>query len=80
MIHPFAPDLTVLKDAELELKLQELTKKYFQAQRLGNYDLLTQVNMFVTIYREELARRHRQTMTDSNNKLDKDLDQLINVQ
>jgi hypothetical protein len=80
MIHPFSPDVTKLKDSELELKLQELTKKYFQAQRLGNYDLLTQVNTFVTIYREELARRHRQAMVDSNNKLDKDLDQLINVQ
>ena len=80
MIHPFQPDVGQLKDAELELKLQELTKKYFLAQRLGNLELLTQVGTFVTIYREELANRHRKALADSNSKLDKDLDQLINVE
>ncbi len=75
MIHPLQEDLSLLKDDEIEKKLLELNKKFFQAQRLGNSQLLTQVQTFVTIYREELTRR----MYSKKNSLDGDLDQLINV-
>lgn len=78
MFHPFEGNLSDLKDSDVEARLLELTKKYFQAQRLGNRELLTQVSTFVTIYREELAKRHRRSLS-GNNKLDDDLDQLINV-
>lgn len=80
MFHPLAPDLSTLKDAEVELKLQELTKKYFQAQRLGNYELLTQLSTFVTMYKEEMAMRYRKSAANVNNMPQgRDLDQLINV-
>jgi len=54
MLHPLSVDLTTLKDSEVEEKLQELTRKYFAAQRLGKPELLTQISTFVTIYRQEL--------------------------
>jgi hypothetical protein len=76
MFHPLEPDVRNLKDSEIEEKIQELTKKYFVAQRLGNYDLLTQVSTFVTIYREEMSRRQ---IEKTKTELDGDLDQLINV-
>ena len=76
MFHPLQQDLTALSDSEVESKLQELSKKYFAAQRMGSYDLLTQVSTFVTIYRQELSRRY---MEKSGGALDPDLDQLINV-
>lgn len=76
MFHPLEGDLSHLKDSEVEDKLRELTKKYFQAQRLGNHNMLTQLSVFVTIYRDELAKRLRKT----NTQLDGDLDQLINVE
>ena len=75
MFHPLEKNLSELKDSEIEDELRALTKKYFIAQRLGNYQLLTQVSTFVTIYREELSRRLRK----NNSPLDGDLDQLINV-
>lgn len=75
MFHPLEKDLSQLKDSEIEDQLRSLTKKYFIAQRLGNYELLTQVSTFVTIYKEELSRRLRK----NNNPIDGDLDQLINV-
>ena len=71
MLHPLSVDLTTLKDSEVEEKLQELTRKYFAAQRLGKPELLTQISTFVTIYRQELEK--------TNPELDGDLDQLINV-
>ena len=76
MFHPLQQDLSGLTDSEIESKLQELSRKYFAAQRMGSRDLLTQVSTFVNIYRNELSRRY---MTKNKGDLDRDLDQLINV-
>jgi len=76
MFHPLQEDLTKFTDSEIESKLQELSRKYFAAQRMGSIDLLTQLSTFVTIYRDELSRRY---MNRNKGDLDKDLDQLINV-
>ncbi len=76
MFHPLESDLSQLKDQELEERVQELTKKYYVAQRLGKPELLTQLSTFVTIYKEEMSRRYRDRL---NTGLDGDLDQLINV-
>jgi hypothetical protein len=74
--HPFQEDLTQLKDNELDQKLQEVTKKYFIAQRLGNHHLLTQLGIFVNIYKEEQSRRYSAKFKKD---IDDDLNQLINV-
>lgn len=76
MFHPLADDLSKLTDSEVEEKLQELTRKYFAAQRMGNRELLTQLSTFVTMYRQEMSKRY---LNRTNPNLDKDLDQLINV-
>jgi hypothetical protein len=76
MFHPLESNLSSLKDSEVEEKLLELNRKYFQAARLGNHSLLTQISTFVTIYKEELSRRNRQKL---QSQMDNDLDQLINV-
>ena len=75
MFHPLEGDLSTLKDQEVENKLIELTKKYHAAARLGSRDLLTQLSTFITIYRQELAKRHAEKMKST----DSDLGQLINV-
>lgn len=75
MLHPFVGNLTEFKDQEIENKLIELNKKYYVAARLGSQDLLTQLSTCITIYREELAKRHAQKLKDA----DGDLGQLINV-
>jgi hypothetical protein len=75
MFHPLEGDLSTLKDQDVELKLIELNKKYHTASRLGSRDLLTQLSTFITIYRQELAKRHAEKMKST----DSDLGQLINV-
>lgn len=75
MFHPFEQNLSALKDSEIESKISELSRKYFQAQRLGNAQLLTQIETFIIIYKDEMKRRYLTQKTD----LDNDLDQLINV-
>jgi hypothetical protein len=76
MLHPLETDLSSLKDSEVEEKLQELSRKYFTAQRLGKPELLTQIATFVTIYKQELSKRY---LEKTKMDFDGDLDQLINV-
>ena len=77
MFHPFEGDLSELSDTELNNKLSELNRKYYTAARLGKNDLLTQLQTFVTIYRDEIRRR---ALTAKYEQNDTDLDQLINVE
>lgn len=76
MFHPFEGDLSQLKDSEVEEKLYELNRKYFAASRLGKPELLTQIAIFVNIYKDEFNKR---LLMKSKGQLDGDLDQLINV-
>lgn len=76
MSTPYDTDLSELKDQDLELKIQELNKKYHTAYRLGKPELLTQISMFVTMYKQELSRRNQERM---KKELGGDLGQLINV-
>jgi len=77
MFHPLDSNLREIKDSELEEKIQELTKKYYSACRLGYTDLLTQLSTFLTIYKEEMSRRNREKFKSNDSG---DLDQLINVE
>lgn len=77
IFHPLQEDPSQLKDPELDQKIQDVTRKFYMAQRLGNHELLTQLTTFVNIYREE--QRRRLLARSAGNKLDDDLDQLINV-
>lgn len=76
MIHPFSEDTKALSEQELNDKIKDLSSKYFAAQRLGNNDLLTQIQTFITIYRQELQMRSLKNKVSD----DKDLDSLINVE
>ena len=76
MFHPFEGDLSELKDNEVEERLYDLNRKYFAAARLGKQEMLTQIAVFVTIYKDEFTKR---MMMKSRGQDNNDLDQLINV-
>ncbi len=73
---PFHEDLSQLSESEIENKIQDISKKYWTAYRLGKPELLTQLQNYLTMYKEELQVRYRQK---ANTALNGDLDQLINV-
>jgi ribosomal protein L29 len=75
-MHPLVNDLSNLKDAELENKITELTKKYFSSR---NPSLQQQIIMVLETYKEELARRQQLAYEKMVNSRNKDLDKLINV-
>lgn len=75
-MHPLVGDLTSIKDSELELKISELTKKYFSTH---NFELQQQITMVLDSYKEELAKRQQAAYEKMMNNRNKDLDKLINI-
>ena len=75
-MHPLVGDLSQLKDAELEAKINELSKKYFAT---FNVDVREQMVMVLDTYKEELSNRRRAEYEKMIKSRDKNLDKLINV-
>ncbi len=76
-MHPLMENTKSLKDSELETKIQELSRKYFQAAR--NPAPQHQVLVMLESYKEELAVRRSKMWEEISQKRDTDLDNLINV-
>ena len=76
MFNPFVNNLDELNAHQLDEKISDLSKKHYAAQRLGKYDLLTQIDVCLNMYKDERAKRYHAKMKA---QLDGDLDQLINV-
>jgi hypothetical protein len=60
MFHPLAPNLTSLKDEELNKKVAELLQRMTFAQRTGNFQMLSQLQTLYYGYQEESQRRAQQ--------------------
>lgn len=76
MFHPLSEDYSQLKDAEIEARLQDLSRKYFMA---NNPAVKQQISVFIDIYKNELSFRRTKQLEQLYQKRDKDLDKLINV-
>jgi hypothetical protein len=76
MMHPLAEDFSKLKDAEVESRIQDLSRKYFQTQ---NPAVKQQIAIFLDIYRTEMSVRRSKSLEQLHQKRDKDLDSLIKV-
>ena len=77
MIHPLVNDISTLKDAEIEGKIQDLQRKYFQTQ---NTSIKQQMVVFLDLYRNEMQSRRAKALEQQYQKRDRDLDGLINAQ
>ncbi len=75
MIHPLAEDFSKLKDSEIDTRIQELSKKYWQSR---NPAVQNQISLFLDLYREEIRHRQSKQWQQYQNK-SPELDKLINV-
>lgn len=75
-MHPLAEDFSQLKDAEIETRVSELSKKYWQS---SNPSIQNQISMFLDLYNEELRSRRAKMWQQQYQNRDKGLDKLINV-
>ena len=62
--------------SEIEAKIADLSKKYFQTR---NQDLQFQIGSVLEAYQEELALRRYNDWIKLQEKRDKGLDKLINI-
>lgn len=79
MFNPLLPDLTQIKDQEIENKVHELTKKYWIAMKFGNGYLGQQILVSLEAYKQEMGRRQAEQQKALLSKQNKDLDDLIKV-
>jgi len=76
MFNPFVHDLAELKESELDQKIIELSRKFWQTQ---NSDLRMQIQTMLDMYKQELhSRRAINDMKNKDNG-DNSLDNLINI-
>ena len=75
-MHPLIDDLSAVKENELENKIQELGRKYWQAR---NPYVQQQITMMLVAYRSELQTRRQKAYEAQFQNRDKNLDKLINV-
>lgn len=78
MFNPLIPDLSKIKNDDLELKITDLMKKFTIAARCGQGSVCVQLNILLESYRAEQTRRYElesQKLAQKN----KNLNDLINV-
>lgn len=80
MFHPLLGNPSKLKDTDLDNKINELTKKYYIAARMGQGGVADQIAVALEMYKAEQFQRHTAMTEKIARKQDKDLDDLINVE
>ena len=77
-MHPLSPDLSKLTDDELQQKRGELQNRLMMSYRIGNADLVMQVQLLLGDYDIELQSRN-QKMMDQMSKASKNFGNIINI-
>jgi hypothetical protein len=79
MYNPLFPDISKIKDNDLENKINDLNKKYHIAAKFGHSAICEQISMLINQYKSEMYKRQSETIQKVIKKQDKDFDDLINV-
>ena len=73
MLHPFTQNVSELSDKEIDEKLSDLTKKFFQTR---NPDAKSQIQLLLNSYKLEVSERQIKARLNNDNK---GLDKLIDI-
>lgn len=76
MFNPLVDNFKDLSDFEIESKISELGRKYWQA---SNPSLKAQIATIMEMYKDEMRARRAKTYQKMNKNDDSDLDNLINI-
>ena len=77
-MHPLAPDLSKLTDDELQKNRGELQNRMMMSYRMGNPDLITQLQLLLQDYDMEIQTRNQRLM-DQMSKANKNFGNIINI-
>lgn len=80
MYHPLLDDLTKIKDADLDSKILDLSKKYHIAAKYGSNEICSQIVIILESLKDERSLRYKKNLKNTIKNDDNDLDSLINVE
>ena len=70
MEHPLIGSLAHLKDDELQSKISDLNNKLLQAYRMGNQQLVGQIQMALETYKAQVQSRQQKGSSGQDDKID----------
>ena len=76
MFNPLVDNFENLSDFEIESKITDLGRKYWQA---SNPSLKSQIATIMEMYKDEMRSRRARAYQKMNRNDDSDLDNLINI-
>ena len=76
MFNPLVDNLTLISDQELETKVNELSRKYFQTR---NPEVQMQISTIIEMYKTEIQIRRSQKNQNNQPNDENGLDNLINI-
>jgi len=79
MFNPLLPDLSTLKDEDVEKRITELMQKYFLASRFGQGTVMQQISVILEAYKHEQITRQQNASQKLMQNRNQDLDSFINV-
>jgi hypothetical protein len=79
MFNPLLPDLSTLKNDEVDNKITELMQKYFLASKFGQSGLMQQISVILEVYRNEQSRRQQEANKKLMQNRNQDLDEFIKI-
>lgn len=79
MFNPLLPDLSKIKNEDLELKINELMRKYFMAARSGQGMVCQQIQVILDTYKQEQQKRFIAASKKVSENQGKNFDDFINV-
>jgi hypothetical protein len=65
-MHPLAPDLSGISDDELHKKRAELQNRMVFAYRMGQGDIIGQIQLLLGDYDMEIQKRNQKMLDDMN--------------
>jgi hypothetical protein len=77
-MHPLSPDLSKLSTEELNNKYGDLLKRITYAMRIGQSEMIEQLQMLLSDYQNELNDRNRRALEDME-KNSKNFKNLIDI-
>lgn len=63
-MHPLAPDLSKLNTEELHQKYNDLQKRLQQSLQMGNYHIISQLQLLISDYQYEMNIRNQKQLEE----------------
>ena len=79
MFNPLLPDLSTLKNEDVDNKITELMNKYFLASKFGQGGVMHQISVILEAYKMEQARRHALASKKLMQNQNQDLGEYIKI-